>query len=88
MFSNKNIKIILNETDSKIVVNTGKEKLSFKTDFVSSVTEKIARSILENDSCLLPKLENSFITHVELFKIFNKHLKKIQNRQSKLCPIT
>ena len=88
MITNKNMKIILNETDSKLVVNTGKEKLNFKTDLVSNVTEKIVRSILENDSCLLPKLENSFITHVELFKVFNKHLKKIQKRSPKLCPIT
>ncbi len=88
MFINKNMKIILNETDSKLLMNTGKEKLDFKNDFVSNITDKITRDILEKDSCLLPTLQNSFVTHIELFRIFNKHLNKIQNVQHKLCPVT
>lgn len=88
MFTNKNMKILVNETDSTLVINTGKEKLDFKTDFVSNITDKITRDILEKDSCLLPTLENSFVGHIELFKVFNKHLKNIQHLQPKLCPIT
>ena len=88
MFTNENMKILVNETDSKIVLNTGQEKLDFKTELVSDITDKITKDILEKDSCLLPKLENSFASHTELFRIFNKHLKKIQNYQPKLCPIT
>ena len=88
MFINKNIKIILNETDSKLLMNTGKEKLDFKNDFVSNITDKITRDILEKDLCLLPTLENSFVAHIELFRVFNKHLNKTENIQYKLCPIT
>ncbi len=88
MFISKNIKIIVDETNSKLILNTGKEKLDFKTDFVSNITNNIVNDILEKDSCLLPTLKNSFIAHTELFRIFNEHLKKTRNHQSKLCPIT
>jgi predicted dehydrogenase len=88
MLVRKNMKLILNETDSKIMLYTGKEKLYFETDFVSTITNKITNDILKKNSCLLPTLENSFITHTELFRIFNQHLKKIQHLQPKLCPIT
>ena len=88
MFVSKKTKIFLNESDSKIIFNTEKEKLNFKIDYVSNITDKIISDIFKKDSCLLPSLENSFVTHTELFRVFNQHLKKIQHPQSKLCPIT
>lgn len=88
MFVNKKTKIFLNESDSKIIFNTEKRKLTFKTDFVSNITDKITSDILQKDSCLLPTLENSFIAHTELFRVFNLHLKKIHYPQLKSCPIT
>ncbi len=88
MFVSKKTKIFLNESNPKIIFNTGKGKLNFKTDFVSNITDKIASDIFQKDSCLLPTLENSFVAHTELFRVFNQHLKKIQHQQLKLCPIT
>ena len=85
---NKNMKIIIDETNSKLLLNTESNTLNFNTEFVSNITDKIAFDILNKDSCLLPKLENSLIAHTELFKVFNRHLTKIQKIHYNLCPIT
>jgi hypothetical protein len=87
-FIGQNMKIILNETDSKLLFTNTKKKFNFKTNFVSSITNTIAQDILKKDSCLLPTLENSYYVHSQLFKIFNKHLKKSNHIKSKFCPIT
>ena len=44
--------------------------------------------IFSKDNCLLPTIKDSSYVHKELFRIFNKHLKKTLNKDVKLCPIT
>lgn len=82
--------ILISETDEKIlkIKNLEKTELSFKYLHVSDLTLQIVLDILQNDSCCLPKLQDLFITHCELFKIFNSHVKKLTNKELTLCPIT
>ncbi|MDC0438376.1 Gfo/Idh/MocA family oxidoreductase [Nitrosopumilus sp.] len=64
------------------------KKICFKQDFVSNTTTKIVEDIFKKQSCDLPTLEDLYFSHCELFRIFNKHLKKTTNKKPKLCPIT
>ena len=82
--------ILISETDEKIlkIKNLEKTELSFKYLHVSDLTLQIVLDILQNDSCCLPKLQDLFMTHCELFKIFNSHVKKLTNKELTLCPIT
>ena len=82
--------ILISETDEKIlkIKNLEKTELSFKYLHVSDLTLQIVLDILQNDSCCLPKLQDLFIAHCELFKIFNSHVKKLTNKELTLCPIT
>jgi len=82
--------IMINETNEKAydVVNAKNEKFSFKYDHASSLTTKIITDILENDSCQLTNLQDSFFLHKEIFRVFNAHIKKINNEEVDLCPIT
>jgi hypothetical protein len=84
-FVNKDYKVLINETNSNLTIVKGTRKLDYKNNFVSDISSQIVMDILKHDSCLLPSLENSYFFHVELFKIFNQHLKKNTNQ---LCPIT
>ncbi len=81
---------ILDEIHGKITVfNENKsKKWHFKFEHVSSLTTKIIKDILEKDNCLLPSVQDSFNHHSELFRIFNGHLRKMFNKDFKLCPIT
>jgi len=71
-------------------VNTfqGEKYLKFKFEHTSTLTKKIAHDIFTNDECLLPNLKDSYHIHIELFRIFNRHMKTILNEKPKLCPIT
>ena len=81
-------KIILDEYNEKILYNSFNEKLDFKLEHISNITTQIVEDILKNDDCLLPTIDESYLSHVELFKIFSKHLEKIKKEKVKLCPIT
>ncbi len=81
-------KITLDEYNEKILYNSFDKKLDFKLEHVSDITTKIVGDILKNDDCLLPTINESYLSHVELFKIFSKHLEKIKKEKVKLCPIT
>lgn len=82
--------IVIDETHEKIIKiqNLSKFDTSFKYLHVSDLTLLITSDILENNSCCLPKLDDLFIAHCELFKIFNSHVKKLTNKELTMCPIT
>ena len=88
--SGKHTHFILDEIHNKISVFNEKnpKKWNFEFEHVSSLTTKIIKDIFEKDDCSLPTLQDSFDSHSELFRIFNAHLKKIFNKDFKLCPIT
>ena len=64
------------------------KKFNFKFEHASQLTTKIAMDILEKNTSLLPKLNESYVHHTELFRIFNTHIKKQLKRHVSLCPIT
>ena len=68
--------------------NKGKVKLNAKFGHTSELTTKIIQDIFSTDDCLLPTLKDSYHLHKELFRIFNRHIKKILNKDVELCPIT
>ena len=76
----------LNQNAFKI--NKTNKKFNFDFEHVSQSTTKIVKDILENNKSFLPKLDESFFNHVELFRIFNSHIKKQLKRDISLCPIT
>jgi len=88
LFVTNNYKILVNETDSKLTVIKGTKKLNFKNKNLSDISNHIAYDILTDNSSMLPTLEDCYMLHLELFKIFNQHLKKFKKRSYKLCPIT
>jgi len=55
---------------------------------VSKLTTHIAQSILESDECNLPKVEDLYQIHNELFRIFNNHIKAVTKSTVSVCPIT
>ena len=89
LVSNNN-HIIIDETNEKITnqTNSIKDHLEFKFQHTSEITKLVAQDILYQDDCLLPTLEDLYIPHCELFKIFNNHIKKLTNEDIRLCPIT
>lgn len=86
----KDFHILISETDEKFlkIKNLEKFELPFKYLHVSDLTLQIVSDILKNNSCHLPKVQDLFIAHCELFKIFNSHVKKLTNKELTLCPIT
>jgi predicted dehydrogenase len=68
--------------------NKRKEKLNVKFGHTSELTTKIIQDIFSKDDCLLPSLNDLSHSHKELFRIFNRHIKKTLNKDVNLCPIT
>ena len=64
------------------------EESPFQELYTSRLTTDIARSILEQDSCDLPTLEAAYPLHRELFRIFNRHIRRVTGRTCGVCPIT
>ena len=88
-FFGKDLTLIVDETNKKIYdLKNLKSELFFHTEFQSTLTTQIVDDILTKDDCKLPSLEDSFIAHKELFRIFNKHIQKLTNERRLLCPIT
>ena len=81
--------VFVNEVNGN-VLNASKKFLDiqFKLDYVSNITTKIIKDILETNNCELPTIQDLYKSHIELFEIFNKHLEKIRNEKMVLCPIT
>ena len=82
--------IMIDETNEKLfdIISPENKKFSFNYEHASSLTTKIVKEILEKDECSLTTLEDSFLLHRELFRIFNAHIKKITNKEQSVCPIT
>ncbi len=84
------IHIIIDETNEKVIRvrdSVGIDR-SFKYLHVSDLTQDIVSDILKNDTCCLPRIEDLFYAHSELFRIFNWHIKKLTHKEPSLCPIT
>jgi len=64
------------------------KNFKFSYEHASKLTTLIVKDILLKNTSFLPKLDESYIVHVELFRIFNLHIKKQLKRQVSLCPIT
>ena len=84
------LKIVIDETNEKITMygNTKDYNLEFNYEYVSSTSTHIIDSILKNDKCLLPTLNELLNAHSELFRIFNAHINKLSKEDVELCPIT
>ena len=82
--------LIINETDEfvKKILVPQNFNLSFKYMHVSDLTVEIIRDIFKNSDCELPSLNQSYVAHIELFRIFNQHIKKLTNKEPQNCPIT
>jgi hypothetical protein len=79
---------IIDELNQQCYTMDDKKNLKFSFEYTSTLTTKIVTDILERGTSLLPTLEKSFESHVEIFRMFNLHLKKILKRHVNLCPIT
>jgi hypothetical protein len=80
--------IFVNETEQKSFNFAKNQELEFKFEHVSSTTNKIVSDIILKDSCNLTTVENSYFLHREIINTFNKHIKKITNKELEQCPIT
>lgn len=82
--------LFIDETKGFMKLLKGERQLDFLFNYElqSDLTTKIVKDILNNDSCILPSLEEASEMHYELFRIFNSHLKMITGRDSNICPIT
>jgi len=78
----------VNETEQKSFNFAKNQELEFKFEHVSSTTNKIVSDIILKDSCTLTTVENSYFLHREIINTFNKHIKKITNKELEQCPIT
>jgi hypothetical protein len=76
----------LNQNAFKIGKST--KNFKFLYEYASKLTTSIVSDILVNNSSFLPKLDESYNAHAELFRIFNLHIKKQLKREVSLCPIT
>jgi len=89
----ENNRIFVDEGNGKALLATKQDNwqwknFSFKVLYTSDLTTKIAQSIIENDTCNLPAVQDSYYLHKELFCIFNKHIELVTGKDSVLCPIT
>ena len=89
----ENVIVWVNETTEKgfIAVKDSNWDLCeyhYQSPYTSIVTTQIAEEIFFNDSCHLPKVEELFTSHKELFALFNSVIETVANRQTELCPIT
>jgi len=81
--------ILIDETHEKAIdMINSKTNFKFRYEHPSSLTTKIIKEILDRDSCKLTTLENSYLIHSEMFRIFNAHIKKLTKKKLKFCPIT
>lgn len=83
-------KIVIDETNEKIIHSTKNttNNLDFKFSHTSEITKIVVKDIFDTDNCMLPTLEELYTPHCELFRIFNNHVKKLTNKEIRLCPIT
>lgn len=88
-----NYRIFIDEANNKAFIASKYNNWQWNEDdfeilFSSNLTNRIALSIIEDDYCDLPTLEESCMLHNELFRVFNQHVKRITGKNVDLCPIT
>jgi len=64
------------------------EDTEFRYQHISELVTSYAVDIFETDECVLSSIEQSYITHKELFHVFNTHYQVITGIPIDLCPIT
>jgi len=80
---------IIDELNQKIFkIGITNKKFKFVNQYASNLTTSIVNDILIKNTSFLPKLAESYEAHIELFRIFNLHIKKQLKRDVSLCPIT
>lgn len=64
------------------------QEVSFKMPFQSELTNILIENILQEGTCKLASLEESFEIHRPLISTLNDHFFKTINRESPICPIS
>lgn len=80
--------LTIDETNQIIYDLNNQTNNEFKIEYQSSLTTKMVMDVFKNDETLLPSLQDSQISHSELFKIFNLHIKRVTKENIEKCPIT
>lgn len=60
----------------------------YREPMVSEITPIVAKDIFEKGDCLLSTIKDSYGSHIELFRIFNNHLRQVTYKTYTKCPIT
>lgn len=89
----QNWRVFVDEGTNKALLSSGEsgwvwEEGDFKMLQSSELTTCIVNSILQEDECKLPSLQECYFLHKELFRIFNGHIKFVTGKDTVLCPIT
>jgi|TARA_B110000438_G_scaffold289928_1_gene325046 predicted dehydrogenase len=81
--------VIIDEISNKILnASENFAHMQYQPDYISNITTKIVKDILNNNNCELPTIQDLYNSHMGLFQIFNNHLEKSGNEKRALCPIT
>ncbi|MFC1671521.1 Gfo/Idh/MocA family oxidoreductase [Planctomycetota bacterium] len=64
------------------------KRCNFDIPYTSSATAEIAGSIVRDDKCRLPTVQDSCWIHKELFRVFNQHIERVTGEKRSLCPVT
>jgi len=91
--SRKNVRVWVNETAKKALIAVRKSnwdfcEYPFRAPYTSEITKDIAEDIFSTDSCHLPKVEELFVSHKELFGVFNSVIEMVTNKKAEFCTIT
>jgi len=91
--TSENYRVAVDESKNKALLARKEkdwqwEEHEFQILYSSNLTTKIALSIIEQNTCSLPTIQESFVLHKELFRIFNQHVKHVTGNSISLCPIT
>ena len=89
-FQNENNHFVVDETNRNVYFfkNSDNLQLTPNQEYSSTFMTRVFNDILLHGTCDLPSLKQSSFSHIELFRIFNNHIKKIQNKTVELCPIS
>ena len=101
--NNKNFEIIISNNKANIqiyqnknlaIINTSKlnilrkKVIKFNMEKQSNLSKSIFEKIIYEKKCGLATIEESYIYHNIMIKVFNKHLSNILKKKIINCPIT
>ena len=80
---------ILNQGNMKMKIFKNGQFIEQKDFYVYSASEltHILIDDINNKNCKMATIDETFLAHIALFKVFNKHIYKKPSTES-LCPIT